>query len=71
MNNVTLWIFSFQLVRLLSMFIAVVGAIFLPLQRSTSLCQKNERKKYDVFAVTVVVWNIMQVLKHWVRKETF
>lgn len=71
MNNVALCIFSFQLVTLLSVFITTLGAIVLSLKRNTSLCQKNGRKKDDAFAVTVVVWNIMQVLKHRVRKETF
>lgn len=44
---------------------------YLSLKRSTILCEKNRGKKDDAFAVTVVVWNIMQVLKHQVRKETF
>lgn len=44
---------------------------YLSLKRSTILCQKNRGKKDYAFAVTAVVWKIMQVLKHQVRKETF
>ena len=32
---------------------------------------EEQEKKDDAFAVTAVIWNLMQVLKHQVRKETF
>lgn len=30
---------------------------------------EEQEKEDDAFAVTAVIWNIMQVLKHQVRKE--
>lgn len=62
--------FSFQLATLLSVFITAVDAIICH-QREVLAFVRRTREKDDAFAVTVVVRNIMQALKHQVRKETF